>query len=85
MALGDQGYRGFPEKVHTKDALDSREVRKFKNRVAARHETFNGRIKNFASLANRWRHGLEKHKIVLEAICIICQYDIDNGRPLFEV
>lgn len=83
-ALGDSAYRAS-SRTSVKDSLDSRELKKFKNRALARHETFNGRIKCFSALENRWRHSLAKHKIVLEAVCILVQYDMENGFPLFEV
>ena len=82
--LGDSAYKSS-SKASVKDALDSRELKSFKNRALARHETFNGRIKTFSVLENRWRHCLTKHKSVLEAVCILVQYDMENGFPLFEV
>ena len=83
-ALGDSAYKSST-RTSVKDTLDSNELKKFKNRALARHETFNGRIKCFSVLENRWRHCLAKHKIVVEVVCILVQYDMDNGFPLFEV
>ena len=60
-------------------------VKSFKRRARARHETFNGRLKNFKILAERFRHGVPKHKAVFEAICVIVQYDMENGHPMFDV
>jgi hypothetical protein len=87
-AIADNGYRG--EKTHhiaPPQANDSREVKQFKNRVRARHETFNGRIKVFNILSGTFRvvqHKKQKHKTVFEAVCILCQYDLENGHALFE-
>jgi hypothetical protein len=83
-AIGDSGYRGEPSKVATKNHLDSEEVAKFKNRVRARHETFNGRIKFFKVLDERFRHGLDKHKLCFEAVCVLTQYELENGNPLMD-
>ena len=55
------------------------------SRARARHETFNGRIKNFGCLDDRFRHGMEKHKICFEAVCVIVQYQLENGSPLFDI
>ena len=54
-------------------------------RARARHETFNARIKNFACLDARFRHGMSKHKICFEAVCVIVQYQLENGAPLFDL
>jgi hypothetical protein len=41
-----------------RNPLDSREVKDFKSRARARHESFNGRIKKFRVLAVAFRHRL---------------------------
>lgn len=53
------------------------------SRARARHETFDSRIKNFACLDQRFRHGMEKHKICFEAVCVIVQYQLENAALLF--
>ena len=68
-----------------KNPQDTADVRRFKRRARARHETFNGRLKNFRVLAETFRHGHDKHKCVFEAVCVITQYEIENGHPLFDV
>ena len=55
------------------------------SRARARHETFNSKIKNFAYLDNRFRHGMDKHKMCFEALCVIAQYQLENGSPLFDI
>ena len=82
--IGDCGYPNEPQ-VSIRNSRDSPEVKNFKKRVRARHETFNGRIKAFKALAERFRHGHEKHKVVFESICVIVQYEMENGHPLFSV
>ena len=64
---------------------DSKEVRDFKRRALARQETLFKRFKEFGILRQRFRHGFELHKIVLDAVAVIVQFDMENGRPLFEV
>jgi hypothetical protein len=84
-AVGDNGYKGEKAIISTPNRQDAPEVRKFKSRARLRHETFNSRIKNFKCLDVRFRHGIKKHKIVFEAVCVICQYQLENGSPLFDV
>lgn len=58
--------------------------RNFKSRARLRHETFNKLLKCYDCLSNIFRHGIEKHKIAFEAICITCQYVMDNGDPIYD-
>jgi DDE superfamily endonuclease len=84
MVIGDKGYSG-ENAVSAPNRLDERHVKQFKKRARARHECFNGRIKGFAVLSDRYRHSLESHKVVFEAVCIICQYSMQHGNPLFDI
>ena len=49
-AIGDSGYDGEPGHVSVRNPYDTAVVRRFKNRVRARHETINGRLKSFQIL-----------------------------------
>lgn len=88
-AVGDDGYRGEPLKVSTKNVFNTDKVKKFSSRVRARHETVNSRLKAFGALDNEFRSKgsgrMQKHKSVFEACCVIVQYELDNGSPLFKV
>ena len=88
-AIGDDGYIGEPSKVSTKNSYNSDEVKRFTNRVRARHETVNSRLKAFSILESVFRSKgasrLEKHKSAFEACCVLVQYELDNGSLLFEV
>jgi hypothetical protein len=83
--IGDNGYRGENFFISTPNPYDSKDVKEFKRRTLARHESFNGRLKNFKILDTRFRHGMKEHKIVFEAIAVICQYQMENESPLFTV
>jgi hypothetical protein len=83
--IGDNGYRGEKHFISTPNPYDDKKVKEFKRRAQARHESFNGRLKTFKCLDTRFRHGIEKHKISFEAIAVICQYQMENGSPLFTV
>ena len=84
-AVGDNGYQGEPDAVSTPNSQDPAVLRKFKSRARARQESFNARIKVFQCLDQRFRHGIKKHKICFEAVCVIVQYQLENGSPLFDV
>jgi uncharacterized membrane protein len=59
-------------------------LRKFKSRAQSHHESFYAQLKVFWCLDVRFCHGIEKHKIAFEAVCVICQYQLENGSPLFD-
>jgi DDE superfamily endonuclease len=77
--IGDKGYRGETEIVSTRNEFDPPEIAEFKDRVLARHETFNQRLKVWGCLNVKWRHSLDLHKMAVEAICALTMYQIDNG------
>jgi DDE superfamily endonuclease len=61
------------------------EVRELMRRARARHESFNARLKTFNCLSTCFRHKVAKHQSVFEAVAVICQYQLENGSPLFDV
>lgn len=90
LVIGDQGYTGDPDNVATRNSLDEKEVKDFKERAKARQETINHRLKNFDILSREFRTKghlrVPRHKSVLEACLVIIQYELDNGsRTLFKV
>jgi hypothetical protein len=82
-AIGDRAYAD--PRVTTPNPQHSRALQKFLSRARSRQETFNDRLKNFNCLKEVFRHSHNKHKICFEAICVICQYQMENGSPLFDV
>jgi len=90
LVVADRGYRGEDiegrqRSLSIRNSQDSEALKEFKRRVRARHENFNARLKSFDILDNRFRHGIDRHKSVFEAVCVVCQYDMENGHPLFDV
>jgi hypothetical protein len=83
--IADRGYRGEKHILSTPNNLDDKELCAFKSRARARHETFNRRLKNFKCLAEHCRHKIAKHKILFEAVAVICQYQMEFGSELFDV
>lgn len=90
--ISDGGYRGFPDLVSTpNNGYDVPEVAKFKSRARLRHEKFNGMLKTFECLSERFRHGANhadaKAKLCscIEASAVICQYKMEFGEPLYDI
>ena len=82
--IGDMGYKGVPQ-VHTElDAVDWAHKRAM-SKLRARHETLNGRMKLFKCLGERYRHSLEKHHLVFEAVMTLTQVGIYCGFVPFQV
>jgi DDE superfamily endonuclease len=53
--------------------------------VRARHESYNKRLKDWGALRIKYRHKLDTHLLVFQAIANIVQVTIGNGEPLFQV
>jgi hypothetical protein len=85
VAIGDGGYSGHPEVVSSPNPLDDYDVKLFKSRALKRQEKFNGHIKTFHALDGRFRHSIGRFKSVFEAVCVICQYQIETDKPLFDI
>lgn len=92
--IGDDGYRGFPNQISTANALDSEAVRDFKVRSRQRHEAYNGKIKQFGVLSERFRcknnpndklTAREKLQMCFEAVVVLVQYKMEMGEPLFDI
>ena len=88
-AIGDSGLQGEPNKITTTRPEDSAEVKVFKGRVKSHQETFHSRLKSFNIISQKFHHNLspdlKEHKRAFEAVCVACQYDIENGHGLFKV
>lgn len=59
LAITDGGYDGRA-KCSITNPRESKEVRQFKSRARARHETFNGRLSFYRSLNDTFRHSRHK-------------------------
>jgi len=83
--IADSGYPGYPTLLSTPNSHDSKEVKRFKSRALKRHENFNGMTKTFDCLSGRFRHGSKRFATCFEAVCVVCQYQLENGHPLYDV
>jgi hypothetical protein len=80
VAIGDGGYSGHPEVVSSPNPLDDYDVK-----LSTSRAKFNGHIKTFRSLEGRFRHSIGRFKSVFEAVCVICQYQIETYKPLYDI
>lgn len=89
LTVADKGYQtSEPDEVglfSIPNPRDPAELHEFKVRVRQRHETFNGRMKKFKILQDTFRFPLAKHKHVFQSVCVIVQYQMESGSPLFDV
>jgi hypothetical protein len=93
-AIADDGYRGFQSTISTHNGLDSLPVREFKTRARQRHEAYNGMLKQFQVLSDRFRcknnekerfTAPEKLQMCFEAVNVIVQFKMDLTDPLFDI
>jgi hypothetical protein len=82
----DDGYRGYAEKIKCpKNDVNPPKNLKMQGCVRARHETINGRLKNWGILSQVFRHDIRRHGDVFRACAVITQLAIKHGEPLFSV
>jgi hypothetical protein len=72
-------------KLSLPDKVDSKALANFKARARCRHETCNGWLKFFKALSDTFHHNPDRHVHVFKAVCVIVQYQMDNGGKCFYV
>jgi hypothetical protein len=86
--IADSGYvSSQPDEIMLcpPNTMDSKELAKFKSRARLRHETFNGRLKDYLILSQTYRHSRDHHRSVVYAVAATIQYEMNNGAPIFDV
>lgn len=88
--LADDGYisKDLDHVFTYRNEMDPRELAYFKERQLSRHETVNGRSKNFRILDMKFRHDrgydenreFSHHKAVTEAVFVTIQLELDLGE-----
>jgi hypothetical protein len=86
------GYSGEdPIHVHSAARVNlhnmrNKQIRKMRDRVRARHETVNNRLKYFKVLSEQFHHDdLGLHSICFYACAVLTQIAFENGHPPFPV
>ena len=72
-------YFSFP------DLMDLKDLHSFKTKAQLRHETFNGQIKMFGILRDKFRHSFDIQIFAFETVVVTAQYQMDNGSPIYVV
>jgi hypothetical protein len=88
VCIADRGFRSKVAKEQQcfalPDYMDAgTELYNMKSRARLRQETWNGRLKHFGSLSQTFTYGFVKHGIVLRAVAVLIQYQMDNGSPIY--
>ena len=77
--IGDNGYRGEPNYLSTRNEFDPAEIAEFKNRALARHETFNQKLKMFKCLRENFRHGIQFHGVTFRSVTVLTLVQLESG------
>lgn len=77
----DGGYVGKLDKFSGYNQFDSEEVKHFKKRVKARHETINKRMNDYRVMDDQWRHNRDKFPACVRAVAILIQYGLEDTDP----
>ena len=84
--MADSGYAGEPEKIVMTQNEHPKDFKEFLARCKNRQETFHWRLKAFNILGGRFRNGISvKHRMAVDVIVGVIQYDYENGHPPFDV
>jgi hypothetical protein len=81
MTMADNGYKDADYFIYPDVCNAEREHK----RIMSRHETVNGRIKNFNVLSHVFRHDKNKHSLCFHAVVNIVQISIDYGERLYRL
>ncbi len=82
----DDRYADHADKIKClKNVVNLREKRAIQGRVRMRHNTLNGRPKNWRILSQVFCHHISLHSNVFRACMVLTHLTIKNGKPLFEV
>ena len=89
--IADDGLAGEPTKITTASRLHPKDLKEYISLAKARQETLHTKLKSFNILGQRFRHGknteekMALHKMAVEALCVVVQYDYENGHPPFDM
>jgi hypothetical protein len=85
--VADKGYVGeSPRFVKCPNSKTlRRDHRRMTHLVSTRHETMNARFKFWGILKQVYRHDIEQHGDVMNAIGVLIQLSVENGEPLYSV
>jgi len=80
----DKEYPGWNKKFSFPSLSDSKLLGNFKSRLRCRHEAVNGLLVDYAVMHKEFTHPHDKHVFAFEAVCVLVQYKMDHGRPIWD-
>lgn len=80
--IADDGYfeNAILDCLSLRNEFDPRELAYFKDRALSRHESLNGKTKNYRCLKDTFRHSHDLHRCCVESICVTLQLAMDNNE-----
>lgn len=81
LYVADSGYRSAEHRAIIPSGLHNSLERKT-SKIRARHESYNRRFKQWKVLGGLFRHKLQKHKFVFNAVANITQMMLDQGEMM---
>ena len=82
--IADRGYRG-DLKIVIPHLFKNKEQKKAMDIIRARHETVNGRLKNWNSLQQKFRHSLRKHNLVFRSVLVLEQIKFNHNKKEYSL
>ena len=76
LEIADKTYRDRHFMIPTSN---DRNLNLLMAQIRSRHENINQRFKKFGCMQQRYRHGLEKHRMVFEAVVNIVNLQLKRG------
>lgn len=80
-ADSDSRKGGFKSKLSGYNQFDDKELKRFKERVKARHERINKFMKVYDCLSDKFRHNTDKFETYVFAVSVCVQYQITDTNP----
>ena len=81
----DAGYKGEINTIRTPDVFISSKDMRAKARARARHETVNGRVKEFKCISEKYRHvSVKKHEKFFRSAVALTQILFNLGEKPFQ-
>ncbi len=82
----DSGYCGHPRYIKCpENGANPPENLAMQAHVQSRHDSFNGRLKNWGNLKQVFRHNILLHGPVFRVCAVLTQLMVENGELLFLV
>jgi hypothetical protein len=81
LCVVDRGYidKKWKDKLAWPNLQDSKRANNMKSRIRLRHESFNGKVTQYGTMCQTWRHTKKQHGLAFRAIVVTIQYALNDG------